>query len=66
MIKKISNKDKEDWNNFLNNKQETPNKKFIRNKDIGGEKIKTVYDTWIFSKNINSANPNWLLIDTIT
>ena len=39
MIKKISNKDKEDWNNFLNNKQETPNKKFIRNKDIGGEKI---------------------------
>ena len=31
-----------------------------------GEKIKTVYDTWIFSKNINSANPNWLLIDTIT
>ena len=30
------------------------------------EKIKTVYDTWVFSKNINSANPNWLLIDTIT
>ena len=31
-----------------------------------GEKIKTVYDTWVFSKNIKSANPNWLLIDTIT
>ena len=31
-----------------------------------GEKIKTVYDTWVFSKNINSTNPNWLLIDTIT
>ena len=31
-----------------------------------GEKIKTVYDTWVFSKNINSSNPNWLLIDTIT
>ena len=31
-----------------------------------GEKIKTVYDTWVFSKNINSPNPNWLLIDTIT
>ena len=30
------------------------------------EKIKTVYDTWIFSKDINSMNPNWLLIDTIT
>jgi len=31
-----------------------------------GEKIKTVYDSWIFSKDIKSANPNWLLIDTIT
>ena len=30
------------------------------------EKIKTVYDTWVFSKNIKSPNPNWLLIDTIT
>ena len=30
------------------------------------EKIKTVYDTWVFSKDINSSNPNWLLIDTIT
>jgi predicted lipid-binding transport protein (Tim44 family) len=30
------------------------------------EKIKTVYDTWVFSKNITSSNPNWLLIDTIT
>ena len=30
------------------------------------EKIKTVYDTWVFSKNIKSSNPNWLLIDTIT
>ena len=31
-----------------------------------GEKIKTVYDTWVFSKDIKSANPNWLLVDTIT
>jgi len=31
-----------------------------------GEKIKTVYDTWVFSKEIKSSNPNWLLIDTIT
>jgi len=30
------------------------------------EKIKTVYDTWVFSKDINSSNPNWLLIDTAT
>jgi len=31
-----------------------------------GEKIKTVYDTWVFSRNTKSINPNWLLIDTIT
>ena len=42
----------------------------IKNKDkkiISGdaEKIKLVYDTWVFSKNIKSSNPNWLLIDTI-
>tara|TARA_B110000914_G_scaffold62226_1_gene54136 strand:+ start:185 stop:778 length:594 start_codon:yes stop_codon:yes gene_type:complete len=30
------------------------------------EKIKTVYDTWVFSKDVKSSNPNWLLIDTIT
>jgi predicted lipid-binding transport protein (Tim44 family) len=43
----------------------------IKDKDkkiISGdsEKIKTVYDTWVFKKNIKSSNPNWLLIDTIT
>tara|TARA_B110000467_G_C18213573_1_gene418900 strand:- start:156 stop:707 length:552 start_codon:yes stop_codon:yes gene_type:complete len=42
----------------------------IKDKDkkiISGdsEKIKTVYDTWVFSKNTKSSNPNWLLIDTI-
>ena len=31
-----------------------------------GEKIKTVYDTWVFSKDIKSIDPNWVLIDTIT
>ena len=30
------------------------------------EKIKKVYDTWKFSKDIRSVNHNWLLIDTIT
>jgi predicted lipid-binding transport protein (Tim44 family) len=43
----------------------------IRDKDkkiISGdpEKVKKVYDTWKFSKDIESSNPNWLLIDTIT
>ena len=30
------------------------------------EKVKKVYDTWKFSKDIRSKNPNWLLVDTIT
>ena len=30
------------------------------------EKIKTVYDTWVFSKDLKSSNLNWLLINTIT
>ena len=30
------------------------------------EKVKTVYDTWVFSKDLKSTNPNWLLIDTLT
>ena len=30
------------------------------------EKIKNISDTWTFSKDIRSNNPNWLLIDTIT
>mgnify|MGYP001259011325 CR=1 FL=1 len=30
------------------------------------DKIKKVYDTWIFSKDIRSTNPNWFLTDTIT
>ena len=28
------------------------------------KKIKKVFDTWKFSKQVNSTNPNWLLIDT--
>ena len=28
------------------------------------EKIKKVYDTWKFSRNVTSINPNWLLVDT--
>ena len=38
------------------------------NKILSGdpEKIKKVYDTWKFSKDMRSNNPNWLLIDTQT
>ena len=28
------------------------------------EKIKKVYDTWKFTKDIRSNNPNWVLVDT--
>jgi len=43
----------------------------IKDKDkkiISGnsEKIKTVYDTWVFSKDTKSTSLNWLLINTIT
>jgi len=30
------------------------------------KKIKKVHDTWKFSKDLRSKNPNWLLIDTQT
>ena len=30
------------------------------------EKIKKIYDTWIFSRDITSVNPNWQLVNTLT
>ena len=43
----------------------------IRDKDkkiISGnpEKIKKIYDTWVFSRDTTSSNPNWQLVDTLT
>lgn len=43
----------------------------IRDKDkkiISGdpEKVKKIYDTWVFSRNITSKNPNWQLVNTLT
>ena len=43
----------------------------IKDKDkkiISGdpEKIKKIYDTWVFSRDITSANPNWQLVNTLT
>ena len=43
----------------------------IKDKDkkiISGdpEKIKKVHDTWVFSRDMRSTNPNWQLIDTLT
>ena len=30
------------------------------------EKIKKIYDTWVFSRDINSQNPNWQLVNILT
>ena len=43
----------------------------IRDKDkkiISGdpEKIKKIYDTWVFSSDVTSPNPNWQLANTLT
>ena len=43
----------------------------IKDKDkkiISGdpEKIKKIYDTWVFSRDITSANPNWQLVNTLS
>jgi len=43
----------------------------IRDKDkkiISGnpEKIKKIYDTWVFSRDVTSQNPNWQLVNILT
>ena len=43
----------------------------IKDKDkkiISGdpEKIKKIYDTWVFSRDTMSANPNWQLVNILT
>ena len=30
------------------------------------EKIKKIYDTWVFSRDTSSNNPNWQLVNTLT
>jgi predicted lipid-binding transport protein (Tim44 family) len=37
-------------------------------KIISGDpkKIKKIYDTWVFSRDTTSLNPNWQLVDTLT
>ena len=43
----------------------------IKDKDqkiISGdpEKIKKIYDTWVFSRDTSSSNPNWQLVNILT
>ena len=42
MNKKISNKDKEDWEDFLNSREKIPNKDLVFKKSIRHEKIKKI------------------------
>ena len=30
------------------------------------EKIKKIYDTWVFSRDVTSSNPNWKLVNILT
>tara|TARA_B100000767_G_C19726009_1_gene519503 strand:+ start:686 stop:1282 length:597 start_codon:yes stop_codon:yes gene_type:complete len=43
----------------------------IKDKDkkiVSGDpkEIKKIYDTWVFSRDITSVNPNWQLVNTLT
>jgi len=42
LIKKISDRDKKDWENFLKDKEKIPNKDFVDKKNIRYEKIKKI------------------------
>ena len=42
MNKKISDKDKKDWENFLKNKDKIPNKDSVKKKNIRHQKIKKI------------------------
>ncbi len=42
MNKKISDKDKKDWENFLKSKERIPNKDFVNKKNIRHERIKKI------------------------
>ena len=80
MTDKLSDKDKIDWENFLNNpskievKDVDEIKKFNSNIeksiDLHGYTLddanKKIYDTWVFSRDTTSQNPNWQLVSILT
>jgi DNA-nicking Smr family endonuclease len=56
LIKKITEKDKEDWENFLNNKKKNLNKDSIKKKDIkNSDKDKQDWENFL---NTNEKIPN--------
>jgi len=51
LIKKITDKDKEDWENFLNNKKKNSNNNFIKKKDIKNpDKDKQDWENFLSNK----------------
>ena len=51
MIKKITDKDKEDWENFLNNKKKNPNKNSVKKKIINNpDKDKQDWENFLNTK----------------
>jgi DNA-nicking Smr family endonuclease len=51
LIKKISDKDKEDWENFLNNKKKNLNKNSVKKKDINNlDKNKQEWENFLNNK----------------
>ena len=51
MIKKITDKDKEDWESFLNNKKKNPNKNPVKKKDIkNSDKDKQDWENFLNNK----------------
>ncbi|MDA9105330.1 Smr/MutS family protein [Candidatus Pelagibacter sp.] len=51
MIKKITDKDKEDWENFLNNKKKNLNKNSVKQKDINNpDKNKRDWENFLNNK----------------
>ena len=73
LFSQISNKKIENWiskNNELDGsivsiavKRIDKDKKIISGDP---EKIKKIYDTWVFSRDTISTNPNWQLFDILT
>ena len=64
MNSNISDKDKKDWRDFLEKNEISETVKKLISGDP--DKIKKIYDTWVFSRDTSTNNPNWQLVDTLT
>ena len=60
MIKKISNKDKKDWENFISKKERIPDKDYIYLKKIRQEKVKRIDLHGFNLKEANNSLENFI------